>query len=244
MAFAEILQEDPEVIGKLKLDIQRRQTPCYISVSATNECTKKLAFSENFFDRVFRTFAQGYFDHCRQQQGKNPNDPISEDDFRIFANLFDNLRKTMSPVLQKPLRELKKKMILSVEQMLRQKVRTDLNSFLQGFVGQALILSAHLRIERVKYFVNQLGFFKTNNILPDPTITAKLMANIRSSTMRNPFHQEDAENISSAWAHKNKSGEKTVFVSIDFRTVIAYAEEVLRLIGLQCADPLYAVHFI
>jgi len=239
VAFAEILGEDPDIMDKLKLDIRRRGIRCYISQSAISECTQKLEFTEKFFGHVFRTFAEGYFNNCRQQQGKNPNDPISKDDFRIFASLFNELRKTMGYVLQKPLRELEKKMILNIEQILKGKTKPDFSSFLQGFIAQALLLSAHLRIQKVKFLVNEQGFFKKNSTIPDVGITAKLLANVRY-----PFHKEDADNISSAWVYMNTSGEKTVFASFDFRTIISHAEEILSLINLQCADPLYAVHYL
>jgi hypothetical protein len=230
-------------MDKLKLDIQRRSVPCYISTSAINECTHKLDFTENFFGNVFRTFAEGYFNNCRQQQGKSPNDPISKGDFRIFAGLFNEFRKNIGFVLQRPLRELEKKMILNVEQILRTKAKINFNSFLNGFIAQALFLSAHLRIQKVKFFVNEQGFFKKNSIMPDTNTTNRLLANVNSS-QRFPFHREDADNISSAWAYMNKSGEKTVFASFDFRTVISHAEEIFKIISLQCTDPLYAVHYL
>lgn len=230
-------------MDKLKLDIHRRSMPCYISTSAINECIHKLDFTENFFGNVFRTFAEGYFSNCRQQQGKSTNDPITKDDFRVFASLFNEFRKTIGSVLQKPLRELEKEMILNVEQILRARAKIDFSSFLQGFIAQALLLSAHLRIQKVKFFVNEQGFFKKNNIMPNANIANRLMANVNSSP-RFPFHREDADNISSAWAYMNKSGEKTVFASFDFRTIISHAEEIFKLINLQCTDPLYAVHYL
>lgn len=230
-------------MDKLKVYLKRRNIPCYISTSAADECTKKLNFTENFFDHVFRTFAEGYFNSCRQQQGKNPSDPITKADFMIFADLFNELRMTMGSVLQKPLRELEKQMVLGVEQMLRQKTKTDFGSFIRLFEGQALVLAAHLRIQKVRFLKNQQGFFKTRNVLPDKSITARLLTNVHSSG-RFPFHMEDADNISSAWVHMQSNNEKTIFASFDFRTVISHAKEIFKLINLHCCDPLYVIHYL
>jgi hypothetical protein len=243
VAFAEILEEYGEVMEKLKLDVKRRSISCYISESARVECEKKLNDTERFFDNVFRTFAVGHFNFSRQQMGRNPSDPISRDDFKIFASLFNELRKNVRAVLQKPLRELEIKMVMYAEDLIRKGTKIDFVSFMQKFIGEALVLAANLRIQKVRYITNEQGFFKKNSALPDSRISAQLLANIRRDSYY-PFHKEDADNISSAWSHMTTSGQNTVFASFDFRTVISHAEEIFNLIKLYCADPLYAVHFL
>ena len=65
MVFAEILGENTDIMAKFKLDMQRRSISCYISPSVVAECTRKLDFTEKFFDNVFRTFAVGHFNSAR-----------------------------------------------------------------------------------------------------------------------------------------------------------------------------------
>lgn len=57
------------------------------------------------------------------------------------------------------------------------------------------------------------------------------------------MHQADADNVLSAWAYGKNSGQDTIFVSFDFHTIVSHAEEIFKLIGLHCVDPLYAVHY-
>ena len=242
VAFAEILDENPDVMNKLKSDIQSKNIQCYISSSAIGECMRKLNYTERFFNNVFRTFAEGYFNDCRLQEGRSPNEPISKSDFKIFEKLFNQLRLTTHPLLQKPLKELEKNMVFVVEDLLRKKEKIDFGSFLRKFEGQALLLSAHLRIQSIRLFEKEQGFFKKSDILPDARISDSLMNNVQIS--RNyPFHEDDADNISSAWAYMNKNGFNTVFVTFDFRTIISHAEDIYRLIKLQCTDPLYAIYY-
>lgn len=243
VVFAEILEENKDVMEKLKLDVKRRRIPCYISESAKIECERKLDYTQRFLGSVFRTVAEGHFNFCRQQMGKNPSDPISEDDFQIFASLFNELRKSVSLILQQPLRTLEIKMVAAAENIAKKGPKTDFGSFLQRFVTEALLLAAHIRIHKVKFITNEQGFFKRNPILPNTRVSNQLLAKIRSSR-RHPFHKGDADNISSAWAHMNKTGQITVFTSFDFKSIISHAEEIFKLIKLHCVDPLYAVHFI
>ena len=243
IVFAEILQENSEVMEKLKLDVKRRNLPCFLSQSAKTECERKLKASQIFFEKVFRTFAKGYFDDYRHQQGRNPADPLSRDDFKAFASMFNELKKVISYVLQKPLRTLEIKMILRIEDILRGSMKVDFDSFLNTFIGEALLVSAHLKIQEIKLITNEQGFFKNSSVMPDASITAKLLANVQSSN-RYPFHEDDANNISSAWSYMNSMRQKTVFTTFDFRTVLSHAEQIFNLIGLHCVDPLYAVHFL
>ena len=243
VVFAEILGEYGKVMDKLKLDAKRRNVPCYVSESAKAECERKLKNTQGFFGTVFRTFAEVHFNLCRQQIGKSPSDPISRDDFKIFASLFNELRISGTAVLQKPLRELEIEMVVSAEDLIRKGSTIDFASFMQIFISQALVLAANLKIRSIKYITNEQGFFKKNSALPDNSISAKLLANVHGD-QSHPFHKDDADNISSAWSHMNSSGQNTVFISFDFRTVISHAEEIFNLIKLHCADPLYAVHFL
>lgn len=243
VAFAEILGENTDVMTKFKLDIARRSIPCYVSPSVVTECSRKLNFTETFFDNVFRTFAVGHFNACRQRQGQNTSAPISNSDYKIFEGIFSTLKKSLSPILQAPLRELEKKMVLEIEELLRKKVKIDINTFLNGFLGKAVSLAAYIRIQRVKFMVLEQGFFKKETTNPDAGTSAMLCLRVHASP-RFPFHQDDADNISSAWLHKKNSGENTVFTTFDFRTILAHADEIFDLIGLYCADPLYAVHFL
>jgi len=243
VAFAEILGENKDVMEKLKLDVKRKRIPCYISKSAKVECERKLDYTQSFLESVFRTVAEGHFNFCRQQIGKNPSDPISKDDFQIFASLFNELRKSVSLILQRPLRTLEIKMVVAAEKVVKKGPKIDFRSFLQRFVTEALLLAAHIKIQKVKFITNEQGFFKKNPILPDRRVSDQLLAKIRASR-RHPFHKGDADNISSAWAHMNKTGQITVFTSFDFRSIISHAEEIYKLIKLHCVDPLYAVQFI
>jgi len=121
VAFAEILGENSDIMDTFKLSIQRKKIPCYISLSAIGECTKKIDFTHIFFEKVFRTFSEGYFKYSRQRQRKSPISPLVKDDFGIFEDLFNQLRKSTGAVLQKPLRELEKKMVFELERILRSK---------------------------------------------------------------------------------------------------------------------------
>jgi hypothetical protein len=243
VVFAEILRDNTDVMEKFKLDMQRRGISCYISTSVEVECTRKLDFTEKFFENVFRTFAVGHFNACRQQWGQNPTAPISNSDYRILADIFSELKKSLSPILQPPLRELEKKMILEIEDLLRKKIQMKFSTFLDGFISKVLVLSAYFRIQRVKFIVQEQGFFKKKKIGIDPTISAKLCQQVPNSKYF-PFHEDDAHHISSAWSYMNANRERTVFATFDFRTILSHTEEIYDLIGLYCADPLYAVHFL
>lgn len=242
VALAEMLGENGEVMEKFKTDAQRRGIHSYLPSSAVSECDKKLNFSQTFFEKVFQTFAEVHFNESRRQLGMNPGDPLCREDFRIFASLFTELRKSMSPILAGPLRTLEIKMVLALEDLLRKGARLEFSTFLRQFVAQAMILAAHLKIQKIKYIANEQGFFKVKNISPDRTTSDRLVAALRRARFSS-FHIEDSDNISSAWAHKQSSGENTVFVTLDFRSVLCCAEEIFSNVGVWCADPLYAVHF-
>jgi len=243
VAFAEVLKENKDVMEKLKLDVKRKSIPCYISESAKIECERKLDYTQKFFESVFRTVAEGHFNFCRQQTGRNLSDPISKDDFQIFFSLFNVLRKSVSLILQRPLRTLEIKMVMAAEKVVKKGLKIDFSSFLQKFIAEALLLAAHLKIQQVRFIKNEQGFFKKSPALPDSRVSTQLMTNIHASG-RYPFHKADADNISSAWSHMNTTGQKTVFISFDFRSIISHAEQIFKLIKLHCAGPLYAVQFI
>lgn len=242
VALAEILGENKEVMEKFKIDVQRRGIECYLSDSVVAECEAKLSFSQSFFEKVFQTVAEGHFNECRKQLGMKPDAPLCKEDYRIFADLFTELRKSMSPIFAGPLRILEIRMVLGLEDLLRKKGRLEFPAFLRGFIAQAMVLAAHLKIQSVKYIMNEQGFFKKKKIAPDDAVSARLQASVHQSRF-NRFHKQDSDNISSAWAYRQSAGEDTVFVTLDFRSVLFYAEEIFQVINLWCADPLYAVHF-
>jgi hypothetical protein len=242
VALAEILGENREVMEKFKTDVQKRGIYCYLSDSVVAECDKKLSFSQTFFEKVFQTVAEVHFNECRTRLGMKSDDPLRKEDYLIFAGLFTELRKAMSPIFAKPLRTLEIKMVLALEDTLRKGVKLDFSVFLNGFIAQAMVLAAHLKIQKVKYITNEQGFFKKKSIAPDKATSEKLLSSLHYSKY-DPFHKDDSDNISSAWAYRQSMGEDTVFVTLDFRSVLFYAEEIFNVINLRCADPLYAVHF-
>lgn len=242
VAFAEMLGENREVMEKFKTDVQRRDIPCYLSDSVVAECERKLNSSQIFFERVFQTVAEAHFNECRKQRGMKPDDPLCKEDYLIFASLFTELRKAMSPILAKPLRTLEIKMVLALEDMFRRADKLEFSVFLREFIAQTMVQAAILKIQKVKYITNEQGFFKKKSIAPDKGISGKLLASVHCSKY-NRFHGDDSDHISSAWAYRQSTGEITVFVTLDFRSVLFYAEEISKIINLWCADPLYAVHF-
>ncbi len=242
VALAEILGENREVMEKFKTDVQKRGISCYLSDSVVAECERKLSFSQTFFEKVFQTVAEVRFNECRTKLGIKPEDPLRKEDFLIFADLFIELRKAMSPIFAEPLRTLEIKMVLALEDTLRRGVTLNFSIFLSRIIAQALVLAAHLKIQKVKYIINEQGFFKKKSVAPDKAMSEKLLSSVHYSKY-DPFHKDDSDNISSAWAYKQSTGEDTVFVTLDFRSVLFYAEEIFNVINLRCADPLYAVHF-
>jgi hypothetical protein len=242
VALAEILGENKEVMEKFKTDVNRRGIQCYLSDSAAAECERKLNFSQTFFERVFQNFAEVHFSECRKQLGMKPYDPLCKEDYLIFASLFTELRKAMSPILSEPLRTLEIKMVLALEELLRKGGKIEFSSFLREVIAQAMLLAANLKIQKVKYITNEQGFFKKKNIVPDNATSERLLTSLHHSKYY-PFHKDDADNISSAWAYRQSTKEDTVFVTFDFRSILFYAEEIFKVINLRCADPLYAVHF-
>lgn len=243
VVFAEILGENSDVMEKFKQDIKRKGISCYLSETARSECENKIARSQVFFEKAFRVFTVGQFSFLRKGKGKAPDAPLRRSDLTILATLFNEIRKSTPAILQKPLRMLEVKMVKSVEAAVRQKKKKDFESFMQGFIGNALVEAASLKIQKVKLITNEQGFFRKHSALPDSRITDLLLQKIHGSR-RNPFHKEDAENISSAWSHMNSNNQKTVFASFDFRSIIAHAENIFKLINLHVVDPLYAPNFL
>lgn len=242
VALAEILGESKEVLEKFKTDVQRRDINCYLSDSVVAECERKLDFTQKFFETVFQTVAEVHFNECREQRKMKQDDPLCKDDYLIFASLFTELRKAMAPIFAGPLRTLEIKMVLALEDMFRKGEKLGFSVFLRGFITQAMIQAAHLKINKVRYITNEQGFFKKKKIAPDKATSEKLLASLHCSKYDH-FHKDDSDNISSAWAYRQSTGENIVFVTLDFRTVLFYAEEIFKVINLWCVDPLYAVHF-
>lgn len=237
--LSEILNENKSRIEKFKKDVDDHGIPCYISDSVKLECDKKIRNTLDFLGNVIRESVNLALENSRKNRRIPLTSPMDAEDIivleKLFPKLFGSARATQLPLLS-PIRIVEEWTVTFLGEKLKQGVPITIPQFLTELVKKLLALTSLIQDPYDELVTFEASFAKNISIAVDQSIVHSLR--------EISIHEPDATHIASAVAHQTNSHEDTVFVTIDYASIIAKQADIESAVNIICCDPLYAIYHV
>jgi len=237
--LSDILKENTPRIEKIKKDSSFHKIPCYVSDSVGKEIYTKVQQTSNFLGNIVRETIQYSISEFRKKHSIPLTDPITSGDVKALEDLFsayhDAIRTTRIG-LSTPISLIEEWTISFLGEKLDQRTTITIGQFLIELVKKLLELTSSIEDLFDHLVTFQRGFVKTKNIALDSRVV--------SSVKALHIHEPDCDHITSALMYQTLTGEKTVFATLDFSSILDKRHEIAKQLGIECCDPLYALHHL
>lgn len=237
--LSEILKENTLRIEKFKKDVNTYGIPCFICDSVKLECDKKIENTLNFLGTVVRESVKFALEECRRIRRISIDSPITSEDIialeKLFSSLYGATRATELPLMS-PIRIIEEWTVAFLGEKLEQKASTSIPQFLVELIKKLLALTSLIQDPYDELVTFETSFARKISVTVDQPIV--------DSLHRIGIHEPDATHIASAVAHQTNNNEKTVFVTLDYGSIIAKQDEIKRVVNIVCCDPLYAIYHL
>lgn len=237
--LSEILKENTPRIEQLKKDASFHKITCNVSDSVEKEVDKKIQEASTFLGDVIRVTINGHLLESRQKCGISLMDPMTSFDIKaleeLFSYYYDFIKETKFGLLS-PLSLIEEWVISFLGDILNQGIEISIGEFQTKLVEKLLELTSDIDSLYEHLITFQRSFVKKKSIQLDSRITQSVNAL--------EIHYPDCVHIASAIIHQINSKEKTVFVTLDFSSILDKKQIIYKQLGIICCDPLYALHHL
>lgn len=237
--LSEILKQNTPRVEKLKKDSDFHNIPCYISESVEKESYRKVEETCDFLGKVVRETIGYHLLESRSRKGIPPTAPITSDDIKALEDLFSGYYSTLKTAkvgMPSPVALIEEWAISFLGEKLDKGVAINVNGFLVELVKALLALTSSIEDLYDDLVTFEKGFITTKSVTPD---ASKCLA-----LQKIGIHKPDYNHIAGAISHQTKSKEKTIFVTLDFATILNKRHLIWRRLKIECCDPLYALHHL
>jgi hypothetical protein len=237
--ISEILNEKNEKIEKFKKDALSNKIPCYFSDSVENETQKKVTDTINYIGSSLKDIILTHLTASRRRRRKSISDPIDNDDIKALEDLFNTCHSTARAsglTLPNPLVHIETWVISYLSDVLAKGMPMSINYFIKELVKSVLTFTIAIQ-NAIDYLITyQQGFVKKQTVASNVALSVA----INNAGIHNP----DNDHIASAITYQSASSTKTIFVTLDFTTILRRRKSIHRNFGIECSDPLYAFHHL
>lgn len=239
IVLSEILKENASRIEKLKKDSNFHNIPCFISNSVKEESYEKVKQAASFLAETVRDTIQYSLLESRRKRNVPPEDPIISDDIKALEDLFSyyhNAVRTTKKALPSPVSILEEWVVTYLGEMLDKGVALKIPQFLLELIKTLLRLASSLEDSYDHLVTFERGFLKIKSEILD--------ANAITAVQDLGFHKPDYLHLASSLSHQTSEDEKTVFVTLDFASILIKRHLLKKNLKIDCCDPLYALHHL
>ena len=237
--ISEILNENNPRIAKLKRDIDSHGIHCYVSDSVEKETAKKIKETTDFLGNAIKDVVLIYLEESRRNRRIPVFDPLTNDDVKALEELFYGYQsaiRTTGIALPNPLTLIEEWVVSYLSDKLDEGTSITIADFGKELVKSVLQLSGNIQ-NLYDYLVTfEKSFIKKKSVALDSRIT--------SAIERLGVHAPDSDHVASAILNQGITKEKTVFVTLDFSTILSVRDSIRMNHDLECCDPLYALHHV
>jgi len=233
------LNEDNPRIEKLKKDSDFHSIPCYVSDSVQKETEQKVKETTDFLGNAIKDTILIHLEDSRKKRKIPVSDPMTNDDIRALEELFSGFQsaiRTTTLALPNPLSLIEEWVISYLSEKLDKGILIRITDFVRELVKSILQLASTIQDSYDYLITFEKSFVRKKTVPLDSRITSTIeMLNI---------HAPDSDHIASAIVSQVNTSEKTVFVTLDFSTILSKRDDIRMNFGLECCDPLYALHHL
>ena len=237
--LSDVLRENTSRIEKLKKDSSFHSIPCYVSNSVELESYEKVQETCSFLGNVVRETIKYSLLESRKRSNISSTAPMTSYDIKVLEDLFSfyhNAVRTTKVGLPSPVSMIEEWAISFLGEKLDKGVTIDITQFLVALVKKLLALTSSIEDLYDNLVTFQMGFVKTKTVAVDASTNNKLQAI--------GIHVPDCNHISSAINHQINNKEKTVFVTLDYTSILNKRHVITKQLNIECCDPLYALHHL
>lgn len=237
--LSEILGENKARIEQMKSDSSFHKINSYISDSVENEVEKKIRQATTFLGDVIRITIPGHLLESRQKSGISPKDSLTSFDIKCLEELFScyyNYIKETKFGLLSAISVIEEWIISFLGNKLNEGLTISIEDFQTKLVEKLLELTSDID-SLFDYLITFEKSFVTKKTIPLDTRVVRSVNALR-------IHYPDCTHIASAIIHQFNSKEKTVFVTLDFTSILNKKQIISDHLGIMCSDPLYALHHL
>lgn len=237
--LSDILKQNTPRIEKLKKDSSFHNILCYVSDSVEKESYEKVQETSSFLGNVVRETIKYSLLDARKKDNISLTDPMSSYDVKVLEDLFSfyhNAVRTTKIGLPSPVSMIEEWTISFLGEKLDKGVTIGIDQFLTELVKKLLALTRFFEDLYDNLVTFQKSFLKRKTVALNAQTIDKLKAL--------GIHEPDYYHISSAIDHQTNSKEKAVFVTLDYASILNKRHVILKKLGIECCDPLYALHHL
>jgi len=237
--LSDILKENVARIEKLKKDSFLHNIRCYISDSVVKESYEKIQETCNFLGNIVRDTVKYQLEEFRKRRNIPLDSSLTSDDMKALEELFSCYQdavRTSKVSLPSPITLIEEWTISFLGEKLDKGTAINIDQFLLELVKKLLELTSSIENLYDNLVTFERDFVKKKSVAVDAVIINTLQSI--------GIHKPDDCHIASAFAHKSIAKEKTVFVTLDFGSILDKRELILKQLNLVCCDPLYALYHL
>ena len=165
--------------------------------------------------------------------------PMDSDDIKVLEDLFSFYQsavRTTKVGLPSPVSVIEEWTISFLGEKLDKGVAIDVNQFLLELVKNLLKLASSIEDLYNDLVTFQRSFVKKKTVVVNASTINQLQAI--------GVHEPDYYHIASAISHQISGKEKTVFVTLDYDSILRKRHTIQKQLRIECCDPLYALHHL
>lgn len=239
--LSEILHEYNPRIEKLKHDSELHKIPCYISDSVKKETYDKVEETCNFLGTIVREAIKYSLEESRNKRKVSLDSPMTSEDLKALEESFSLLHGSAQATkisLESPIALVEEWAITFLGEKLDKGEPINALQFLIELSKKVLTTTSSMEDPYDDIVEFERSFVKTITIVPDSSIIDALNSI--------GIHEPDNVHIASAFLHQAESGEKIVFCTLDYRSILGRRHLIWNQlkIKIECCDPLYALHHL
>ena len=236
-----------DFFGKFKSRIEKlwnirkiHSIPCYISSSVEKECNEKMDDILNFIGDNILLLKM----HIAGEKSKTQHEIILGEQDLVLIELL--IKDRFNELSQKAHSEGRQ--IPEIEQEFLRTLEEELVDFLEGKFKE----SASLHMEEIDNFLakclNDFLFIREAFKEQRRSLSQMIEVEPDSRTVENikrlGIPTKDSFHIASAMKYALSNKLSAVFVSVDYRTILRFQEDLYQNFGVQACDPVYAYYHL
>lgn len=237
--FSEILQENIARLEKFKKDVDSHKVQCFFTDSVKGECDEKIEKTQNFLGNIIRESVAVAFEYSRRDRKVPFGSPVTPEDIVALEELFSSIHGSVTRAalpLTSPIQIVEEWIITLIGERLERGIELSIPQLLVELVKKLLLLTASIRDPYDELVTFERRFAKRNDIIPD--------ASAINSLESLGIHDPDATHIACAVCYSMKSGQKSVFVTFDYSSILSKKDAIKNKLKQICCDPLYAIYHL
>jgi len=237
--LSDILNEQSSRINKLKSDSSFHKIACHISDSVKDETYEKVRQTSDFLGSIVRETIRYHLEEIRNKNGIPLTNPMDSSDIKALEDLFtyyQNAIRTTSIGLSNPISLIEEWTISFLGEQFDKGAIITIDHFLTELVKKLLTLTSSIEDSYDDLVTFQKRYVTIKNIIVD--------SRIASSIENLGIHKPDSLHIASAISHQASTGQKVVFVTLDFHSILDKKDLLKEQANLLCCDPLYALYHL